>query len=76
MRAMDFPKTVEEIFEDYQRRRSGLLRALTDGKFNARSVWRKQCREARCLLAELPFCRLGGPVPASRPRAREFVPIW
>ncbi|GLC64333.1 geranylgeranyl-diphosphate geranylgeranyltransferase [Pleodorina starrii] len=27
---MDFPKTVEEIFEDYQRRRSGLLRALTD----------------------------------------------
>lgn len=28
--ATEFPKTVEEIFDDFQRRRSGLLRALTD----------------------------------------------
>ncbi|KAG2450446.1 hypothetical protein HYH02_004948 [Chlamydomonas schloesseri] len=26
----EFPKTVEEIFDDFQRRRSGLLKALTD----------------------------------------------
>ncbi|PNW80524.1 hypothetical protein CHLRE_07g320950v5 [Chlamydomonas reinhardtii] len=26
----DFPKTVEEIFDDFQRRRTGLLKALTD----------------------------------------------
>lgn len=28
----DFPKTVEEIFDDFQRRRTGLLKALTDGE--------------------------------------------
>ena len=27
----DFPRTVEEIFTDFQQRRDGLLRALTDG---------------------------------------------
>ncbi|KAG2486955.1 hypothetical protein HYH03_014452 [Edaphochlamys debaryana] len=30
MEAGQFPKSVEEIYEDFQRRRSGLLRALTD----------------------------------------------
>lgn len=31
--AMDnFPRTPEEIYEDYAARRSGMLRALTDGQ--------------------------------------------
>lgn len=28
--AQDIPKSVEQIFEDFQKRRSGILRALTD----------------------------------------------
>lgn len=27
-----YPRTVEDIFEDFKARRAGLLRALTDGK--------------------------------------------
>lgn len=32
MGTVDFPRTVEDIFDDYQKRRNGLLRAMTDGK--------------------------------------------
>jgi hypothetical protein len=31
-----YPRTVEEIFEDFTKRRSGLLRALTDGELGWR----------------------------------------
>jgi hypothetical protein len=29
--AESYPRTVEDIFEDFKARRAGLLRALTDG---------------------------------------------
>ena len=80
MSAQHSPRTLEDIYEDFELRRSGLLQALTTGMGVGSPGFQVSkglpSQRSKRLTTSGPACRGGGFLQAVRSRSREPVPVW